>query len=153
MGFSFADLNPINLLAKTASDIIDNLHTSQEEKDAAKLAIGKVQHSAVQDALSFEIEQVKAQSAIIIAEAKSGWLSRSWRPMLMFVFMAIIINNFIIWPYSTELGITAQVLEFPAWMQDLLKLGVGGYIGGRSAEKIIPATVSAWKGSTSSDNS
>ncbi len=144
MAFSF---NPINALVNAAGSIIDNLHTSQEEKDAAKLAIGKVQHSLVQDALAFEIEQVKAQSAIIIAEAKSGWLSRSWRPILMFVFMAIIVNNFIVWPYSTELGITAQQLDFPKWMQDLLKMGVGGYIGGRSAEKIIPSAIEKWRGS------
>ena len=139
----------INALVNGVGKIIDNLHTSGEEKSAAKLALGQLQHKMVQESLAFEIEQVKAQSAVIIAEAKSGWLSRSWRPILMFVFMAIIINNFLIWPYSTEMGIVAKQLEFPVWMQDLLKIGVGGYIGGRSAEKLIPAAIGAWKGSKS----
>jgi hypothetical protein len=129
--------------------VLNKFIHSPEDKARANLALGKIQHSAVQNALKFEIAQVRAQADVIMAEAKNGWLSRSWRPILMFVFMAIIINNFLIWPYSMELGITAKVLEFPVWMQDLLKLGVGGYIGGRSAEKIIPATVKAWKGSKS----
>ncbi len=139
----------INALVSGVDKIISRFKASPEEKATASLELGKLHHKMVQESLTFEIEQVQAQSAIIIAEAKSGWLSRSWRPMLMFVFMAIIINNFLIWPYSTEMGIVAKQLDFPVWMQELLKLGVGGYIGGRSAEKIIPATVAAWKGSKS----
>ena len=141
----------INSLISGVGKIIDKFKHAPAEKAAAHLALGKLHHTMVQEALKFEIAQVQAQASVILAEAKNGWMSRSWRPILMFVFMAIIINNFLVWPYSTELGITAQQLEFPTWMQDLLKLGVGGYIGGRSAEKIIPATVKAWKGSTSSD--
>ena len=144
------DILGIGKMVGGVKSILDKFIHSPEDKAQASLALGKIQHDAVHEALKFEIAQVTAQSKIIIAEAKSGWLSRSWRPILMFVFMAIIINNFLIWPYSMELGITAKVLEFPVWMQDLLKLGVGGYIGGRSAEKIIPATVAAWKGSKDS---
>ena len=143
------DIFGINSVVGGIKGILDKFIHSPEDKAQANLALGKIQHDAVQKALEFEIKQVRAQADIIIAEAKSGWLSRSWRPILMFVFMAIIVNNFLVWPYSMELGITAKVLEFPVWMQDLLKIGVGGYIGGRSAEKIIPATVAAWKGSKS----
>ena len=139
----------INTLIGSVGKIIDKFKHSPAEKAAAHLELGKLHHNMVQESLKFEIEQVKAQASIILTEAKSGWLSRNWRPMLMLVFMAIIINNFLIWPYSTELGIVAKELAFPVWMQDLLKVGVGGYIGGRSAEKIIPATVAAWKGTTS----
>ncbi len=143
------DIFGISTIVGGVKSILDKFIHSPEDKAQANLALGKIQHSAVTKALEFEITQVRAQADIIIAEAKSGWLSRSWRPILMFVFMAIIINNFIIWPYSAELGIVAKQLDFPVWMQDLLKLAVGGYIGGRSAEKIIPATVAAWKGTKS----
>ncbi len=138
----------INALIDSVGKIIGRFKHSPEDKAAAMLEVGKLHHSLVQDSLNYEITRVNAQSKIIIAEAKSGWMSRSWRPILMFVFMAIIINNFIIWPYSTELGVVAKQLDFPGWMQDLLKLAVGGYIGGRSAEKIIPAAIGAWKGSS-----
>jgi len=137
----------INTLIDSVGKIIGRFKHSPEEKVAAMLELGKLHHNMVQESLKFEIKQVEAQASIILAEAKAGWLTRNWRPMLMIVFMIIIVNNFLIWPYSTELGITAKALDFPVWMQDLLKIGVGGYIGGRSAEKIIPATVAAWKGS------
>ena len=101
----------INSLVNGVGKIIDNLHTSGEEKAAAKLKLGALQHTMVQDALKFEIEQVKAQASIILAEAKAGWLTRNWRPMLMIVFMAIIVNNFIIWPYQTQLGFTSWRLR------------------------------------------
>ena len=139
----------INTLIDSVGKIISKFKHSPEEKATAMLELGKLHHNMVQEALKFEIAQVQAQASIILAEAKAGWLTKNWRPMLMVVFMVIIVNNFIIWPYSHELGITAQQLDFPVWMQQLLKLGVGGYIGGRSAEKIIPATVAAWKGSKS----
>ncbi len=141
------DIFGIGKIVTGVKTILAQFVHSPEDRAQANLALGRIQHDAVQKALTFEIKQVQAQAQVIMAEAKNGWLSRSWRPILMFVFMAIIINNFLIWPYSMELGITAKVLEFPVWMQDLLKIGVGGYIGGRSAEKIIPATVAAWKGS------
>ena len=137
----------INTLIAGVGKIIDKFKHAPAEKAAAHLALGKLHHNMVQEALKFEIAQVQAQASIILAEAKAGWLTRNWRPMLMIVFMVIIVNNFLVWPYSHELGIVAKQLDFPVWMQDLLKIGVGGYIGGRSAEKIIPATVAAWKGS------
>ncbi len=137
----------INSLISGVGKIIDKFKHAPAEKAAAHLELGKLQHEMVQEALTFEIEQVKAQAAIILAEAKAGWLTRNWRPMLMLVFMAIIVNNFLIWPYSIELGVVAKELAFPVWMQDLLKLGVGGYIGGRSAEKLIPSAITAWKSS------
>ena len=142
-------ISGINTLVKSVGKIIDSLHTSQEEKDAAKLSLGKLQHGMVQDALTFEIEQVKAQSAIIIAEAKAGWLTSNWRPMLMVTFMAMLINNYIVYPYTYDLDIGTKMLEFPPEMWSLLKLGVGGYIGGRTAEKIIPSAISKWQGSFS----
>ncbi len=137
----------INTLIAGVGKIIDKFKHAPAEKAAAHLALGKLHHNMVQEALKFEIAQVQTQASIILAEAKSGWLTKNWRPMLMIVFMVIIVNNFLIWPYSHELGIVAKQLPFPVWMQDLLKLGVGGYIGGRTVEKVIPAAIGAWKGS------
>jgi hypothetical protein len=37
-------------------------------------------------------------------------------------------------------------LAIPPDMWDLLKLGVGGYVMGRSAEKVAPGIISAFKG-------
>ena len=71
------------------------------------------------------------QTDIIIAEAKGNWLQRSWRPILMLSFGFIVIYVKFIAPLF---GFTIPPLENEFW--DLLQLGIGGYVVGRSAEKI-----------------
>ena len=88
--------------------------------------------------LNIEQEVVKAQSAVIVAEASSkSWMAASWRPICMLTFVAIIANNYILFPYIQLFGGSAIELSIPDHMWDLLKLGIGGYIAGRSGEKIV----------------
>lgn len=78
-----------------------------------------------------------AQRDIIVAEAQGqSWLQRNWRPLLMTTFMFIIANNYIIVPYVQAFGAVVPSLEIPNGMWALLNVGVGGYIVGRSGEKI-----------------
>jgi F420-0:gamma-glutamyl ligase-like protein len=89
--------------------------------------------------MQLESKDKELQSNVIIAEAKGkSWLQRNWRPGLMAIFGLIIFNNYIVAPYIGLLaGAKYQVmLQIPADMWGLLKLGVSGYIVGRSAEKI-----------------
>jgi len=79
--------------------------------------------------------EMKAQ--IITAEAKSEHiLTSAWRPITMLVFVFIIANNYIIAPYMGALfSLEIPTLELNSQMWELLKLGIGGYIVGRSVEK------------------
>lgn len=79
---------------------------------------------------------IEKKADIIIAEAQSkSWLARSWRPITMLVFVYIIAHNYIIAPLLAMFIDSMPILEIPPDMWDLLKLGIGGYIAGRSAEK------------------
>jgi len=71
------------------------------------------------------------QTDIIITEAKGNWIQRSWRPILMMAFGFIVIYVKFLAPL---LGLTIPELEIEFW--ELLKIGIGGYVVGRSAEKI-----------------
>lgn len=82
---------------------------------------------------------VDAKSKVVTTEMQGNWLQRSWRPLLMLTLVFIIVNNYILFPYFSE---TFQALEIPADLWDLLKIGVGGYVVGRSAEK----AAEKWKG-------
>ncbi len=83
---------------------------------------------------------IDAQSKIIQAEANSGsWLAQNWRPMTMLVFVFIIANNYIIYPYLSMFTDKATMLQIPNDMWQLLKLGLGGYVVGRSVEKSVKA--------------
>lgn len=77
------------------------------------------------------------QSNIIVAEAQSqSWLARNWRPILMLTIVAIVANNYIIYPYLSMFTSKAVILSLPDHLYSLMKIGVGGYIVGRSAEQI-----------------
>jgi len=109
---------------KEIGGIIDNLFTNDEERINAKNKIIKVLKEK-------ELELQKMQTDIIIAEAKGNWLQRSWRPILMLSFGFIVIYVKFLAPLF---DLTIPPLENEFW--DLLQIGIGGYVVGRSAEKI-----------------
>lgn len=101
--------------------------------------------------LQSELEQVllvhlgkalEQEASIVLAEVKSEyWLTRSWRPILMLALLAIVMFFGIGLPLAD--GLAGRTLVFaPRWneippqMWDFLMIGMGGYIGGRSLEKI-----------------
>jgi hypothetical protein len=105
--------------------VIDNLFTSEEERINAKNKI-------IQLLKEKELELQKMQTDVIIAEAKGNWLQRSWRPILMLSFGFIIIyTKFIAQVFS----LPVPDLEPSFW--NLLEIGIGGYVIGRSGEKIV----------------
>mgnify|MGYP000355561794 CR=1 FL=1 len=91
--------------------------------------------------LSGQMRELEAAAQIITAEATGeSWLQRNWRPLLMLLFGIIIANNYLVVPlFGTPMA------DIPPDMWALLKLGVGGYVLGRSAEKGIKA----WKAGSS----
>ena len=74
------------------------------------------------------------------AEAQgTSWLQRTWRPITMLVFVALIVTRWLGW-CAPNLG-EAEALK----LRDLVQLGLGGYVIGRSAEKLLPVLVEAVK--------
>lgn len=87
----------------------------------------------------------KIRGEIVLAEAKSSnWLTSAWRPLLMMVAICIIAMNYLVFPIIAVgyPAILENTLELPDQLWNLLTLGVGGYIVGRSGEKAIEK----WKG-------
>ena len=84
------------------------------------------------DATVFD-QQIKA----LLAELSGNWLQKSWRPILMLAIVAIVVNNYILFPYLSLFTAQTVMLELPEKLWSLLEIGVGGYVVGRSAEKIV----------------
>jgi hypothetical protein len=85
--------------------------------------------------LKVKTDELRAN--IIIAETKSqSWLARNWRPILMLTITAIIANNYVFFPYASLFTEKVTMLTLPDHLWALLKIGVGGYIVGRSAETV-----------------
>jgi hypothetical protein len=129
-----AIIGPVANLFTKALDIVDDF---VPDKDLANKLKAALQQQIMQVTHNEFIELLKAQTAIILSESQGGWLQRNWRPLLMATFMVIIANNYIVHPYlSLFFPGKSLLLTLPPEMWSLLKIGVGGYVVGRSVEKI-----------------
>ena len=111
-------------LVTEVGKVIDNLFTSDEERLNAKNEVFKVLQEQ-----KLKLQQL--QTEIILAEANGNWLQRSWRPILMLSFGFIVIYVKFIAPLFS---LPIPPLEDEFW--NLLQLGIGGYVVGRSVEKV-----------------
>ena len=113
-------------LVKGVGGVIDNLHTSEEEKLAAEQKIKEL-------VANYEVEMEKQISDRWKADMNSdSWLSKNVRPMvLIFLVISTVLMIFI------DAGTINFEVE-PKWT-DLLQLVlitvIGAYFGGRSFEK------------------
>ncbi len=90
-----------------------------------------------------EFKFLESQANIITAEAKSEhWITATWRPITMLTFVAIVANNYILYPYMSLFWDAAPLLELPPDLWTVIQIGLGGYVVGRSAEK----AAKFWKG-------
>ena len=111
------------------TNLIDELHTSDEERESLRLEFFKLQSGIFHESMEYEKKLLSAQSSIIVAEAQGGsWIQKSWRPITMLTFLALVVFD--------SFGWLASPLASEAWT--LLQIGLGGYVAGRSLEKITP---------------
>lgn len=98
----------------------------------------EVQAQMMTELLKADIQTFEAQLKPLLAELQGNWLQKSWRPILMLSIVAIVANNYIVFPYiNLFFPGKSLLLELPDRLWSLLQIGVGGYIVGRSAEKIV----------------
>jgi len=87
--------------------------------------------------LDGQLKEFESKAKIIAAEASSEhWITSAWRPITMLTFVAIIANNYILYPYLSLFWSDAPVLELPDQLWSLLQIGIGGYVASRGAEKV-----------------
>lgn len=130
-------MNPLSLLAKVVEPVmsgLDQLFTSDDERKKAEIMLKELRNNLASELIGYESELLKAKSDIIKAEANGqSCLQRSWRPITMLTFLVLVVCN--------SFGLLAMPLAPEMWT--LLQIGLGGYVVGRSAEKIAPKVAEA----------
>jgi len=114
-------------LVKGVGGIIDNLHTSKEEKLAAELKVKEL-------ISNYEVEMEKTITDRWEADMNSdSWLAKNIRPMtLAFLVVSTVLMIFI------DAGTIEFIVE-DKWtdlLQIVLITVIGAYFGGRSLEKV-----------------
>ncbi len=124
-------LKVISGIIKPVTDLIDNLHTSDEEKLELKNQLTVVENEFASKVLEYDTKLMESRSSAILAEAKGeSWLQRNWRPMMMLLFAGLLGSY---WLGFSPKNMSQETLN---QLFALLKLGIGGYIAGRSVEKV-----------------
>ena len=108
-----------------AADLIDNLHTSEEEKGKIRIEIARIQGEVLNKTTELEMARLDAVSKVQVAESQSKfWITAAWRPMASLMFVIVItLSSFGIIPKPEK--------EF----YDIAMLFLNVYSGGRSLEK------------------
>lgn len=115
--------------------LINKIFPDKAQAAAANLKLIELQQTG-------QLKELEEGAKVIIAETQGeSWLQRNWRPVTMLVFVSIVANNYILYPYLSLFWSKAPLLPLPQDLWKLLELGIGGYILGRSGEKITKA----WK--------
>lgn len=125
---------------KPITKLIDDVSTSKEEKQQLKNELAKIEASFTSKLIELRKSELEAQSRIITSEAKGeSWLQRNWRPITMLLFVGLIISRWF--------GLTIPNIspELESDLYSLIKIGLGGYVIGRSVEKISPKISDAIK--------
>lgn len=108
---------------EAVGNVVDNVFTNDEEKSEAKKQLTEVVLKSLNDVAAVQGEVIKT-------EMKGNWLQKSWRPLMMLAFGVILICK---WFGLTNDSIP---LELELQLLDIVKLGLGGYVIGRSVEEV-----------------
>jgi hypothetical protein len=122
----------LGAIAPLAKILFSTIEKSVPDKDLQEKLKAQLQTQILQS----HSEELTAASRVIEAEAKAGWFSASWRPLLMYVLIFILVWNYILGPVIKFFFHAAITIDLPGDVWTLLQIGLGGYVVGRSAESV-----------------
>lgn len=130
----------LSSLISPVTNLIDKLVTTDEDRLQIKAKLLEVETAFSAKVLDYEQKILDAQASIIVAETKSeSWITSSWRPITMLSFVFVILLSWIAPIFKVQLP------AIPTDLWDVIKIGLGGYVIGRSAEKALPNVIASLK--------
>ena len=114
-------------LVKGVGGVIDNLHTSEEERMAAEQKIKEL-------IADYEVEMEKNITSRWEADLKSdSWLSKNVRPMVLIFLIVCTMLLIFIDAGAIKFNVKDSYIDL---LQMVLITVIGAYFGGRSFEKV-----------------
>ena len=122
----------LGAVAPLAKILFSTIEKAVPDKDLQEKLKAQLQTQLLQS----HTQELTAAAKIIEAEAKAGWFASSWRPLLMYVLIFILVWNYILGPVIKVFTGAVISFELPGDVWTLLNVGLGGYVVGRSAESV-----------------
>ncbi|MEX2962838.1 3TM-type holin [Microbulbifer sp. TYP-18] len=118
-------LGAISAISGLIGKAVDKAFPDKSEANRLKAEIDR-------QLIAMERKELESATSVITAEAGGeSWLQRCWRPIAMLTFVSLVVAHWLGWtaPNLSE----EQTLA----LLEIVKIGLGGYVVGRSAEKAI----------------
>lgn len=123
-------MNIAAILLKVAPAIFKVIDDFVEDKDLSS----RLKHELSTQIVDSQSQIARAAADVVVAEIQGeSWLQRNWRPLLM-VWFSILIGGY--WFGFVPINMPVAIVE---QMFTLVQIGIGGYVVGRSGEKIAKA--------------
>jgi len=122
----------LGAIAPLAKVLFNTIEKAVPDKDLQEKLKSQLQTQLLQS----HTQELQAAAKIVEAEAKAGWFASSWRPLLMYVLIFILVWNYVIGPVIKVFTGAVISFELPGDVWTLLNVGLGGYVVGRSAESV-----------------
>jgi hypothetical protein len=122
----------LQAIAPLAKILFNTVDKAVADKDLA----AKLKNDLQTQMLQSHTQELQAAARVIEAEAKAGWFTASWRPLLMYVLIFILVWNYVLGPAILFFFKASITIQLPGDVWTLLTVGLGGYTVGRSAESV-----------------
>jgi hypothetical protein len=122
----------LSAIAPLAKILFNTIEKAVPDKDLQAKLKADLQTQLLQS----NTAELTAAARIVEAEAKAGWFASSWRPLLMYVLIFILIWNYVLGPVILFFFKASITITLPGDVWTLLQIGLGGYVVGRSAESV-----------------
>jgi hypothetical protein len=122
----------LGAVAPLAKILFNTIEKSVPDKDLQEKLKSQLQTQLLQS----NTAELQAAAKIVEAEAKAGWFAASWRPLLMYVLIFILVWNYVLGPVILFFFKAVITIQLPGDVWTLLQIGLGGYVVGRSAESV-----------------
>lgn len=127
-------MNVLSLLGAILPGFTKIIDDAVADKDLAAKLKADLTHQVLTNEATF----ADAASKVVTTEAQGeSWLQRNWRPILMLWF-GVLISAF--WFGFVPVNMNENWI---GTLFELMKIGIGGYVVGRSGEKIAKAVAPA----------
>lgn len=132
---------PFKGLLDGVSGILGKVVTTDKDRLELQAKLDELANNFTLQMAQLDGQLAVEQAKVIMAETNSqSWLARNWRPLFMLVLIYIVFHNYVLAPIFS-----LHAVEIVPDMWALMKMAMTGYIGGRTAEKIVPQIVTALK--------
>ena len=115
-----------NLIGSIGGKVLDIVDDVVEDKDEGNRLKFEIQRQLIEN----KSNELESAAKIVLEEAQGSWFHRNWRPFLTCTFAGLVVAHWF--------GLTAP--NIPESVQNsllnIVMVGVGGYVVGRSGEKI-----------------